>query len=638
MKRLRIATAGGAVVAALAAIGLGFLATRQYLGYDSVWHVFNARQEGWLDFWREVQDNAHPPLFYLLLKAAVAVLGKSYLAYRLWSILGIAASTVLLSRLTCRLTGNAPLGIVAAAAFAFSAAAAEVGLEVRSYAVFLAFAIAALSAWVEWIAAPLGRVSSLVRAVFAASLSGAILSHYSAFFVLGATIVVPALLWRSHPRWRARLRAEVASRPRGLAVMFGVPLAVAGAIWAVHLRRYPSGIGHVAEFMFDRHVESRFAFLLRTTRSMALLFLPDIGLQGFAATAAAVLLIGGLFSLFARRAVRGHLAVIPFAFLLTMAVANAVAGLRGAYPFGGYTRHEVFLFPFALLSLFVGFELARRALPRRASNNLAWTGAAGLLVAASTWHVVSTYKILSTEIDHALLDRFHDQVGRPPAVLVDQFNLIMFFSHFHDWRWRLRWQETSAAMWQVWEVSRGDEQFAVCRERVWQSDFTTVDVYGDLDDCLQRAAVDRVAVFRLQHGGGSPPWKTADVLSSAREWGPKVRLDPIRVYIDGYEVYASFQRLPGSEGSERIFIVEATYGEICRGLAGNATGRVRDTCDGHAHCVARASAGAPGDPAPGCIKDFVVAFRCGKEQQLRRARLPSGAPLGGGVLLSCAPH
>jgi uncharacterized membrane protein len=283
MNRLRIARAGGAVVAALVSVTLGLLATRQYLGYDSFWHVFIARQESWRNLWREVQDNAHPPLFFLLLKAAVALLGRSLLVYRLWSILGIAASTVLLSRLTCRLTGNAPLGIVAGVAFAFSASSVEVGLEVRSYAVFLAFAIAALSAWVEWIASPPGRVSPRVRAVFAASLSAAILSHYSAFFLLGATIAVPALLWSSHPRWRARLRAEVASHPTGLAVMFGAPLAVAGALWVVHLRRYPKGIGHVAEFMFDRHVESRFAFLLRTTRSMALLYLPDIGLQGLAA-------------------------------------------------------------------------------------------------------------------------------------------------------------------------------------------------------------------------------------------------------------------------------------------------------------------------------------------------------------------
>jgi hypothetical protein len=388
--------------------------------------------------------------------------------------------------------------------------------------------------------------------------------------------------------------------------------------------------------MFDRHVESSFAFLLRTTRSMALLFLPDIGLQGFAATAAAVLLIGGLFWLFARRAVRGHLAVVPFAFLLTMAVANAIAGLLKAYPFGGYTRHEVFLFPFALLSLFVGFELARRALLRSASSKLALTSAAGLLVAANSWQVVSTFQNLTTELDQPQLELFHSYFGTPPAVLVDQFNFIIFFAHVHDWRWRLRWQEPSAAMWQVWDVSRAGKKFVVCRERVWNSDFTKEDVYGDLADCMARAAVDQVAVFRPQQGGANPTWKSADAPSRAREWAPKFGLEPVGVYVDGDDVYASFRRPAESEGSKRISIVDATYGETCHVPAGNATAAVRDSCEGRTRCVARARAGAAGDPAPGCPKEFVVTFRCGEEQEPRRAGLPRGAALGEILRLSCA--
>jgi hypothetical protein len=94
----------------------------------------------------------------------------------------------------------------------------------------------------------------------------------------------------------------------------------------------------------------------------------------------------------------------------------------------------VFLFPFALLSLFVGFELARRALPRSASSKLAWTSAVGLLVAANSWHAVSAFQNLSTELDQPQLDRFRGYFGAPPAVLVDQFNFIILFAHAHDWR------------------------------------------------------------------------------------------------------------------------------------------------------------------------------------------------------------
>jgi hypothetical protein len=626
------------MVAALVSVYLGFLATRQPVGYDSFWHVFIARQERWRDFWREVQDNAHPPLFYLLLKAAVAGLGNSFLVYRLWSILGIAASTVLLARLTCRLTRKATLGIVAAAAFGFSASAAEVGLEVRSYAIFLAFAIAAVSAYVEWLAAPPGRASPWARGLFAGALSGAILSHYSAFFLLGATFAAPAILCIAHARWRVRLRREATDHPLALAAMFAAPLATAIATWALHLRHYVNGLGHVSDFIFDRHVESRLAFVLRNTRNLALLFLPDLGLGEVAATIFVAVLIGGLCFLMARRNARGRLAAVSFAVLLPMVLANLLAGLWGSYPFGGFLRQEIFLFPFLLLALFVGLDDARRAVPAGwRLNAVVWAGAAGLLVALNGWHVVALFRAPGANLDRGKLDRFQGHFRAPPAILVDQFNFIILFGLFHDWRWHLHWQAPfAAAMWQVWEVARGGERFALCREQAWQSDFSKLDVYGDAADCLGRAGVDSVAVFRPQQGGSSPAWKVADTASRARELAPAVGLTPLAVFVDGEEIYASFQREAEAPGSAKISIASASYGENCRARTGNATAAIRESCDGLTHCLARP--GVVGDPAPGCAKEFRVTFACGDEQAARNASLPAAAEFDSSVLLSCATH
>jgi 4-amino-4-deoxy-L-arabinose transferase-like glycosyltransferase len=542
MRRIRIATLGGVAVAAAVSVYLGILATREPVGYDSFWHVFIARQETWRSFWREVQDNAHPPLFYLLLKAAIALRGPSLLAYRLWSILGIAVSTVLLAQLTCRLTRNAALGIAAAAAFGFSASAAEVGLEVRSYAIFLAFAIAAACAYVEWLAARPGHASPWARVLFAGALSGAILSHYSAFFLLGATFAAPAILWVLHPRWRVRLRREATDHPIALAAMFGAPLAAAFAAWAVHLRHYVNGIDHVAGFIFDRHAESRLAFVLRNTRNLVLLFLPDLKLSEVPAAILAAVLIGGLCFVMARRAARARLAVAPFALLLPMVAANLLAGLRGRYPFGGYVRHEVFLFPFLLLALFVGLDVARRMLPARLKSRSAFTGLAGLLVALNGWHAVATFPSSSEGLGQANLNRFEAHFGTPPAILVDQYNFIILFGHFHEWRWRLRWEDPPAALWQIWDVSRGGERFAVCRQRMWQSDFTKEDVYLDIRSCLSRTGADRVAVFRPQQFGVNPDWPIADAPALAREHAPAAGLEPLAVFVEGTDIYTAFRR------------------------------------------------------------------------------------------------
>ena len=212
------------------------LATRVYVGYDSFWHVFIARQRG-ADFWREVAANAHPPLFYLLLKAAMQAFGHSTLVYRAWSIFSIAAATILVATITTRVTATPRWGVLAGITFGLSATAIEIALEVRAYALFTACSLAAIAAYLEWLGARPGRSCGWHRALLAASLSAAILSHYSAAFLLCAMLATPALLALTHRRWRARLRRELSRHGLSVAAMFGLPLSIAALAYLVHLRR-----------------------------------------------------------------------------------------------------------------------------------------------------------------------------------------------------------------------------------------------------------------------------------------------------------------------------------------------------------------------------------------------------------------
>jgi hypothetical protein len=98
-------TALGAVACATSLLLL-WLGARQYLSYDGVWHVFIARQESWASFWREVIDNAHPPLFYALLGVAIRALGKAFLAYRAISISAAVLSALLIARIVSTLTSS----------------------------------------------------------------------------------------------------------------------------------------------------------------------------------------------------------------------------------------------------------------------------------------------------------------------------------------------------------------------------------------------------------------------------------------------------------------------------------------------------------------------------------------------------
>jgi 4-amino-4-deoxy-L-arabinose transferase-like glycosyltransferase len=632
MTRRHQALAGGAVVAALASILLAHFGARQAINYDSIWHVLIARQGGTV-FWQEVYKNAHPPLFYLLLKGAIGVFGNSLLVYRAWSILAVAFSTVLIAHLVVRVTRNAPLAILACAAFALTANGLEIGLEVRSYAVFLAWALVALSAYLDWLSARPGRVPPRTRALFAAALSGAILTHYSAFFILAATLGAPFVLFALHPRWRRVLSLEVRRHRRALAAMFGAPVAVGVAALVLHVRHQPHGYSHVAEFLFDPHAESRAAFVLRSTRSLALLFLPELRIHEAAATVLAILLVGGLIALMAARPVRGRRAVVPFVLLVVMAVTNLVAALAGRYPYGGYMRHEIFLFPFALLSLFVGIEQLRRVAPRCLSWHGLWAGATGLAVAVSAWVSVSTFPVLSAPFGRLEWDRFRTHLGAPQVVLADQYSSIFVFGQVLDGDWRVRWQKTGPTeLWQVWDLSRSGERFVFCRSEYWQFDLSKPGFYGQVGACLARADADRLTVFRPQLG--ALPWNKEATFALAQQLSAAAGLELGSLFVHGNgDIEASFQRRRGADAP--ISILAATLGANCRAAPGNATEFVRASCEGRTGCGLWLADARLGDPAPGCAKDFEVRWRCGSEPGERRAALDAEPEPARVLALAC---
>ena len=107
--------------------------------YDGWWHVFIARVSDWPMFWREVYSNAHPPLFFLLLKFASFFLGCSRLAYRSVSIISGVFSIFLVGLIVAKLCRNRITVVLATLAFATSTATVIMANEVRSYMLAAAF-------------------------------------------------------------------------------------------------------------------------------------------------------------------------------------------------------------------------------------------------------------------------------------------------------------------------------------------------------------------------------------------------------------------------------------------------------------------------------------------------------------------
>jgi Dolichyl-phosphate-mannose-protein mannosyltransferase len=539
---------GGVIVAALSTCILSWLSIRQYVGFDSFWHVFIARQESWPAFFREIRENAHPPLFYLLLRGVIDVFGPSVFVYRLISIAGIALATVFLSLALALVTKNAPLAIVAAAAFAFSANAVEIGIEIRSYSVFLASIAAATVAWLDWLDTMPRATRASARILFAAASSTAILSHYSGFFVLGAMLTTPAVLYASHRRWRVKFLRETSRNSVALALMFGVPLLVAFLVYWFLIYRYQNGLNHVADFIFVPGIESRWTFFLHNSRNLLQLFVPDFGLPARLAIGAWCILFFLIFIATVRRFREGRLEAVPLVTLLLLLLLNVAAALAGKYPFGGNSRHELFVFLFAILALFAGIDAVRRCLSAPWSSERWWTAIAATPVAATLWITVSTFPLMAVQpLWHAQIERFRADFGTPSAVLVDEFNLVMFFGHYHDWRWHLRWQALHEPMCQVWEVSRGDRSFSVCRTREWLLNFSQPAAYAEISECIARSGSATVAVFRSQVEQFDTSLDATRVLNFAQEFAPKYGLSIQRIDVSAGDIYASFQASGDSE-------------------------------------------------------------------------------------------
>jgi hypothetical protein len=517
------AIALGAVLAATAVV-LVLLGRREAIGYDSYWHVFIARQDRWPNFWREVRDNAHPPLFYLLLRAASALFGPGLLTYRLISIASTVAAAAAIAAVVARITANRPLAVVAAAAFGLSYGPIVVGLEVRAYAMCAAATMAAVVFYLDWFALSRHRSPARASTGFAIAATVAVLTHYSTFFFLAAAVATPFALAIVSRDWRRRLAGQVAAHPLATALMFGVPLAAAGTAYAVHVVLWGGGrLSHVPPHMFNPATETAARFLWRNTLNLAAILLPGgnefvAGIynaaQRVALAIAAGVVVAGTALIARRQAPRR--AAVPVVLLVVMVALNAIGGLTLRYPYGGAARHEFFLVPFAIVVLFSLVEIVRRALPARMASRRATAVVAAAGVAASIASWTSSFQVSAQAMFQPQMDAFRRAVPTPRAVLLDQFSFINFFSHYHDWQWRAGDDFPGEGVRQLWTISRGDARIVVCRGGPqWSFDMSSVETFDTVVECGQRAGVGRVAIFRTRWWDSPPGLATFDRRAAA---------------------------------------------------------------------------------------------------------------------------
>ena len=513
------------------------------VNYDGYWHVFIAR-----NLPREFASLAHPPLFPILLRLADAI-RPSRLSYLSISLVAGTAAVFLFGLVLQKLCRNRTVPLLGVLALALSPTAILLSGVAESYMLCLAFLLAALLSYLELLAPrPEGPVSARIR--FSGFATLALLSHYAAGLFLVAAVAVPLVLIALEPLYRKAMMRELPARLAADAAAFLVPATVAAALFHFLARPWVHSLSHLPAFYLDPARETAAAFLARTMADTFNLFSPLRIASPAAAAAALVGFVAAVVTIAVASDRRRH-SVIPGAtpavFLVLLLVLEMAAGLRGWYPFGGATRHQILLMIFGLMAALVAFDRVLVAFSLPARRTLMVLGAAA--IAANAWGHLDKRWRPRPEPFSAERRRFDLDFPKALEVHVDQFNLIGFFAQHHDWQWDFLGPVAGQPGRERYRLSRDGRSLELVAHRdMWNMDLLDPDVYQALSSSPASPASRPITLYYVHQVLPGQTLPTSDSLNRqipalARRAG----LETEKLDVVGANVFAQFRRVGSAE-------------------------------------------------------------------------------------------
>lgn len=489
------------LIALASAVPRLWLGASQFIEYDGYWHVFIAQQDKWKNFWADIYANAHPPLFFLLLKFLM-MFGRSVLLYRSISIATGVASVFLVGWIAWKVTRSNMRAYQAALAYGLALPGIIVACEVRSYMLSAFFVLISFACLLELAGPENPKFETRWRTGFAACAILACLSHYYAFYYAGAAIL---LLGIRAVFERARWKAEAATC---VPVIGSVAMLYLG-----HARNLATILPHLLPYYFNpAGQETASAFLLRNWKNFINLFSPfavsanAVAIGILALSLVCLIWLGGLQQKWEPAWTIRITAIMLAGF--------ALSGLAGKYPFGGDLRQQYLLFPFLVLCAAIVVErLAGPAgrfvpvYPRDVLN--------GVAIVAIIWMSAvqfERYPKVTTNVGADRMAVFDRIEPAPTAVYLDQYNLIMFFIFHHNWRWKSIEPQPPLDGTDVYRLTRGRDEMLVFRDKNdWNIDPDDPAVFGKLAQTLraEKTQTDKtpeISVFSARQVPPRPPF------------------------------------------------------------------------------------------------------------------------------------
>jgi uncharacterized membrane protein len=533
------------LVALLCLIPRIYLGRTQFLQYDGYWHVFIANQDRWQNLVREYKENAHPLLYYVVLRW-VSHLGHEPIIYRSINIVFGSAAAFVVGKIMQRICTSRIVPIVAAAAYGLAITSIELSLEVRSYMACLFFVILSFYFFLKAIELPENTRGALSWLYFTFFASMAISFEYFALFYFAACFGAFVLAGGFDSAYRSRFFKWLRSKLSLLAAAMLIPVLTIRYFYRTHLSFQPKSFGHVGEYYWDPEEQiSRTTFLLKNLQHAFSYFLPIeissrpvflgvLGLLLIALAAFAFTQWDKAKSLLYRAAV-----LIPILLILQL----AVLALAQRYPFGGYMRQQSILAPFLCISLFLLVDRLVSIAPLHWSK-VGLLAAAAIAVLYSAYYQWKIYPKIPTELFTDDYQRFVDTTKTPEAVYLDGFSLIAYYIHTHKWTWHTDHRVKPAEPIEEFQTSSpGGQNVDVLRSRTdWNFDWTKPATYQAMAEAMRNFHQPSMSVFHLHQSTpplppGTPQQHAAFVQNLAGTAG----LETTKLYTDGTDFFATFK-------------------------------------------------------------------------------------------------
>jgi hypothetical protein len=517
---------------------------RTFISFDEWQHVFMASGARWADLSFELRTNAHPPLFFLLLRGIARLGGVAH--YRAISIGAGVGSIVVVGLVARRLLDSPVMQLACTAAFALSTDAISISVEIRSYQLAVFLALVAFWAWLAMFPGADGKVNTGPCVVFAIFSVLAVSSHYSVVFFLGACLTVPILLASLSPSLR---QCWIARKHRKSAWLFASAMAFPCAVFAiyyiVHVRAQLMQ-GYDPEFYRGGIPnEAATSFLLRNSRNFFNLFSP---LELNSATAVFVVVallcfaaIWVVFRLLRTPSADGGTKAAAILFAGVIVLELLAASLAREYPFGGLLRHQYIAGPFLLMAAFVmadtftsvGSPALRIAMPA-----LLLTGCVANLIIEGPKLVLYPGQVLLNDEFIAWRAAFPDT----HAVYLDHWGVIGHFIHTNDHRRVFVRRLADDALIDQYHISDGTPEgteifYDKTRDVL---DLSDASVYRSFAACLRGAGVGELTLFFFSPGNRPFDRMPDDLKTLIVQKAAEQGLAAINVTVSRTSVFAGF--------------------------------------------------------------------------------------------------